>query len=343
MKQIKQTLRILFIIVSIASLAFVPWILVKAWILPIPNTIQEQVNKAIDYGFDGMIVYVDEAGKPPALYAAGWHNRKNKIPADPKALFKIASISKLYVAVAVTKLVKDNRLSLDKTLADYFPELVGRIENIEKITLRLMVQHRSGIPNFTDNPDFWIDTADNRKERLEYVLDLPANFEPNQDYGYSNTNYLLLSQLIDKVVGYNHFQYIKEEILIPLGLNNTFGSPNEVDINDIMSGYYVGYEQDFKAEDMGMLATAQDVGIFLRALNDGSVFEEGEQEIYSSIYVYEHTGLVPGYQSIAKYHKDIDTIVIQFNNTTNFDGYDWNLSEIIYSRIVKIVRRKKSS
>lgn len=220
---------------------------------------------------------------------------------------------------------------------------MGRIENIEKITLRLMVQHRSGIPNFTDNPDFWIDTADNRKERLEYVLDLPANFEPNQDYGYSNTNYLLLSQLIDKVVGYNHFQYIKEEILIPLGLNNTFGSPNEVDINDIMSGYYVRYEQDFKAEDMGMLATAQDVGIFLRALNDGSVFEEGEQEIYSSIYVYEHTGLVPGYQSIAKYHKDIDTIVIQFNNTTNFDGYDWNLSEIIYSRIVKIVRRKKSS
>jgi hypothetical protein len=85
------------------------------------------------------------------------------------------------------------------------------------------------------------------------------------------------------------------------------------------------------------------VGIFLRALNDGSVFDEGEQEIYSSIYVYGHTGLVVGYQSIAKYHKDTDTIVIQFNNTTNFDGYDWNLSEIIYSRIVKIARSKKSS
>ena len=75
-----------------------------------------------------------------------------------------------------------------------------------------------------------------------------------------------------------------------------------------------------------MLATAQDVGIFLRALNDGSLFDEGEQAIYSSIYVYEHTGLVPGYQSIAKYHKDINTVVIQFNNTTDFNGYDWNLS-----------------
>jgi len=343
MKQTKRILRIVFIIASIASLAFVPWILVKAWILPLPDTVQEQVNEAIDHGFDGMIVYVDEAGKPPAFYAAGLKNREHQIPADPQSLFKIASISKLYVAVAITNLVHDKRLSLDETLAHYFPELVGRIENAEKITLRLMVQHRSGIPNFTDNPDFWEDPPNSRKEALEYALDLPANFEPDQDYGYSNTNYLLLREIIDKVVGYNHFQYIKEEILIPLELNNTFGSLSEVDIDDVMSGYYVGYEDDFKTEDVGMLATAEDVGIFLRALNDGSLFDEGEQEIYSSIYVYEHTGLVPGYQSIAKYHKDINTVVIQFNNTTNFDGYDWNLSEIIYSRIVKIVKSKKSS
>ena len=112
----------------------------------------------------------------------------------------------------------------------------------------------------------------------------------------------------------------------------------------MMSGYYVGVEKILRHEDTGlMLATAEDVGIFLRALNDGSVFNEGEQEIYSSIYVYEHTGLLAGYQSIAKYHKDMDTVVIQFNNTTNFDGYDWNLAEIIYSRIVKIVRRRKSA
>ena len=116
-----------------------------------------------------------------------------------------------------------------------------------------------------------------------------------------------------------------------------------MNIDDVMSGYYVGVETDLKNEEQGMLATAEDVGIFLRALNDGSVFNEGEQEIYSSIYVYEHTGLLPGYQSIAKYHKDIDTVVIQFNNTTNFNGYDWNLAEIVYNRIVKIVRKSTSS
>jgi len=339
---LSRILRIVLILVSISSLWFVPWVLVKAWISPLPDTIQEQLYKGIELGFDGMIVYVDQAGKPPQFYAAGWHDRKNKTPAYPQALFKIASITKLYIAVSVAKLVKDGRLSLDKTLSDYFPELVERIENAEKITLRMMLQHRSGIPNFVDHPEYWTKPPKNKQETLEYALDLPADFEPDEDYGYSNTNYMLISDLIDKTLGYRHQQYIKEEILIPLGLKNTFGSLSGVNGSDVMSGYYVGLEEDFKTKDTGlMLATAEDVGIFIRALNDGSVFREGEQEIYSSIYVYEHTGLLVGYQSIAKYHKEIDTVVIQFNNTTNFDGYDWNLAEIIYSRILKILRKKK--
>lgn len=348
-KQTKRILRIVFIIASITSLMFVPWILVKAWILPLPDTVQEQVDEAIGHGFDGMIVYIDEAGKPPAFYTAGWNDRKNKIPANPKALFKIGSITKLYVAVATAKLVNNNSLSLDKTLADYFPELVGRIENAEKITLKSMLQHRSGIPNLTDTPNFWEAPPKSNKEALELVFDLPSNFEPGEDYEYSNTNYLLISELIDKVVANSHQQYIKDEILIPLELNKTFGSLSEVNIDDVMSGYYVGIESDIKTIDYGlngygsMVATAEDVGVFLRALNDGSVFDEGEQEIYSSIYVYEHGGLLPGYQSLAEYHKDIDTIVIQFMNTTNFDGYNWNTSEIVYNRILKILRSKKSS
>ena len=342
----KQILRIVFIIASITSLAFVPWILVKAWILPLPDTVQEQVNEAIGHGLDGVIVYVNQSGKPPELFAAGWHNRENEIPADPKALFKIGSISKLYIAVATAKLVKDHRLSLDKTLADYLPELKGRIANTDKITLRLMVQHRSGIPNFTDTPGYWEDISRDNRETLDLVLNKPADFEPDKKYSYSNTNYLLIGEILDKTLGYSHHQYIRKEILIPHELNNTYSLLSEVDLNDVMSGYYVGYDDDIKYNDFinpagSMVATAEDAGIFLRALNDGSVFNEGEQEIYSSIYVYEHTGLLPGYSSIAKYHKDIDAVVIQFVNTGG--GYSWNLSEIVYSRIVNILKRQKSS
>uniref|UniRef100_UPI00404923B9 serine hydrolase domain-containing protein n=2 Tax=Flavobacterium sp. TaxID=239 RepID=UPI00404923B9 len=340
----KRIFKTIFILASIGSLYFVPWILVKAWILPLPETVQEQLEEGISHGFDGMIVYVDQAGKPPEFYAAGWHDRKNKIPAYPQALFKIASITKLYVAVATTKLVKDGRLNLDEKLAVYFPELADRIENSDRITLKMMLQHRSGIPNFVDHPDYWIKPPTNKQETLDYALDLPADFEPGENFGYSNTNYMLIADLIDKVLGYPHQQHIKEEILIPLGLKNTFGSLDEVNLDDVMSGYYEGYDQDFKFENTGlMLATAEDVGIFIRALNDGSVFNDGEQEIYSEVYFYEHTGLLPGYQSFAKYHKDIDAVIIQFNNTTNFDGYDWNLAEIIYNRVEKIVEKNHES
>ncbi|MTI24957.1 serine hydrolase, partial [Fulvivirga kasyanovii] len=116
----------------------------------------------------------------------------------------------------------------------------------------------------------------------------------------------------------------------------------DVDLNDVMSGYYVGYENDLKTDNNGvMLATAEDLGKFVRALNDGSVFKDKkEQETYSSIYEYEHTGLIPGYQTIAKYDREIDAVIIQFTNTVDFEGYNWSLSEIMFSRIAKIVRTR---
>ena len=340
-KQRKNLFRVVLLAGTAISLFFVPWILVKAWILPLPDSVQAQVDEAISHGFDGMIVYVDQAGKTPEFYTGGWKDREARIPAEPDSLFKVASISKLYVAVSIAKLVKAERLSLDNTVADYFPELVGKLPYAEQITVRMLVQHRSGIPNFTSNPAFWQNEQENGKHALDFALSMPTSFAPGEGYEYSNTNYLLLRQLIKNIVGYDHFQFIKEEILIPLKLTNTFGSIQDVDLDDVMSGYYVGLPDDFKENENGMLATAEDVGRFIRALNDGSVFDEGEQAIYSSIYVYEHGGLVPGYQSLAEYHKDIDTVVVQFINTTDFEGYEWNLSEITINRIVEILKQRQ--
>jgi len=128
--------RLLLFVGTAISLYFVPWPIVKAWIKPLPDSIEAQLQETLEYGFDGVIVYVDQAGQPPAFYSAGWHDRQKKIPAYPEAYFKIASISKLYTAVALTKLAKDGRLSFDDKLTDYYPELIGRIENAEQITLK---------------------------------------------------------------------------------------------------------------------------------------------------------------------------------------------------------------
>ena len=345
--RVRKFIKISMPAIALACLIlFPPWNIVWALLSPLQDSIQEQVDVTIDRGLDGIIVYVDQAGKAPAFYAAGWKNRENQVPADPHALFKIASISKLYIAVAAAKLVDDQSLSLDKTLADYLPELIGRIEYADQITLRMMLRHRSGIPNFTDDPEFpWFDPPAKLSDYLEFALDKPADFKPDARYRYSNTNYLLIGNILDQVLGYSHHQFINEEILGPLGLTHTFNLLSEVNLGELVSGYgyYTGHEGDLKEQDYispggSMVATAQDVGIFLRALNDGTLLSDEEQVIYSSIYEYGHTGLLPGYQSIARYHKDIDTVVIQFVNTSG--GKMWTISEILYKRIIKILRKK---
>jgi CubicO group peptidase (beta-lactamase class C family) len=241
-------------------------------------------------------------------------------------------------------------LSLDETLADYLPELVGRIEYADQITLRMMVQHRSGIPNFTDVAGFdWFTPQTDEDKNLELILDKPADFKPDTRYSYSNSNYLLLGRILDKVLGYSHHQYVYDEILAPLGLTNTYFTLDEVEYDDVVSGYWYEYDDDLRFLGGSMIATAQDVGIFLRALNDGSLLNDNEQAIYSSIYEYEHTGWVPGYFSVARYHEDIDTVVIQFVSTTGGDtwgtanaigGKTTAISNIVYNRIVKILHRQ---
>ena len=345
MKPAVKILRIIMPIVAlICIVVFPPWDAIRAWLAPLPDTVQEQVDDAIDHGLDGIIVYVDRSGNAPVHYSAGWKNRANQVPADPKALFKIASISKLYIAAAAAKLINDHSLSLDDTLADYLPELNGRIEYADQITLKMLLRHRSGIPNLTDQDGFeWSKPPADINESLELALDKPADFKPDTRYRYSNTNYLLIGKILDKTLGYSHQRYINEEILAPLGLTHTYGLLSQVDIEDVVSGYHYPYDADLKEIDYinpggSMVATAQDVGIFLRALNDGSLLNDDEQAIYSSIYEYEHTGWLLGYQSIARYHKDIDTAVIQFVNTTG--GESIMISNIVYNRIVKILRKQ---
>ena len=335
------------IVAIVCMVVFPPWDGILAWLAPLPDTVEEQVEDAVKYGLDGIIVYVDQADKKPELYAAGWKNRENKIPADPGSLFKIASISKLYIAAATAKIVNDGRLSLDDTLAELLPEYAGRIENAEKITLKMMLQHRSGIPNYSDQPDYpWANPFKVNSDTYTLVLDMPADFGPDEKYSYSNTNYLLIGDILDKTLGYSHHKYIKDNILTPLGLKDTYSLLSEVDIDDVMSGYYVGYEPDIKYNDFiqpggSMVATAADVGVFLRALNDGTLLDDDEQEIYSSIYKYEHTGLLPGYYSIARYHKDIDTVVVMFVNTS---GDNTTLTSIVvYNRILEILNTGHSN
>lgn len=146
----------------------------------------------------------------------------------------------------------------------------------------------------------------------------------------------MIGDIPDETLGYHHQQYIQSEILAPLGLTHTFGVLSDVDAAKVSSRYYTEYHADAKMLDVvvpggSMVATVADMGVFLRALNDGSLFDDDERDGYSSVYAYDHTGLWPGYSRIARNREDIDTVVIQFVNTSG--GNSWMISEIVYNRL----------
>ena len=317
-------LRILAAIVALVCATILPpWAGIWLWLAPMRDTLEAELD-AVAEQVDGVILYLDIEGQEPALYAAGWRNRAAKVAADPDALFKIASISKLYIAAAAAKLVHRGQLSLDDTLASKMPGLAGRVEGAESITLRMLLQHRSGIPDYAraEGYNFWEPRDDDAS--LALVLDVPAEFDPGSGYSYSNTNYLLLGKILDKVLGYDHQRFIREEMLVPHGLNATFGSLTLAVAGEVASGYHRPDERDLRLLNYtnpggSMVATAEDVGRFLRVLSAGALLSDGERQVYESVYPYEHTGWLPGYQSVARYREEIDTVIVVFVSSTGQD------------------------
>lgn len=310
----------------------------------INGTLQEEMDKAVEDDFDGMIVYVNQAGTS-SFYSAGFDNRETQTLADPHSLFKIASISKLYLAAAATKLIVVGQLDLDSKLTDLLPEVKDRIENADDINLRMLLQHRSGIVDWIHQPEMEGEDINDYMTFVARVYDKSAEFKPNKKYGYSNTNYLLLAEIMNRTLGYAHQVFIQTEILEPLSLSNTFHDYHDTDTNSVMNGYLKGWEPsvrswEFSLPGGNMLATAEDVGSFLRALIDGSLFTEEEQQVYSSVYEYEHTGWLPGYTSIARYHSDIDAVIVQFVNTSGKEIF-WLKLERVYNRVVHCVENEK--
>ncbi len=336
------SLRIAAVIAVISSIAFfAPVKALYVYLMPLSNNVQSEVNRAVDAGLTGVIVYISRPGaQADRAYAAGIDNLKRKQPASAGALFKIGRISKLYLAAAVTRLVAQKKLDLNKTLLDYLPQLAKRVTNADKVTLRMLVQHRSGIVDFTDDPTFpWLAPFDEEEDTIKsmaMIYDKPANFAPDEAYEYANSNYLLIARIIDNVVPGNHQTYITSQFIQPLGLTHTYPTVKHVDSDRLMSGYIAGYQDDLKPLAFinpagAMVSSAQDVAVFLRALNSGTLLNEQEQKLYSSLYFNSHDGWLPGYLSFARYFEDSDTVIVLFTNNSGDEA--WMIADFTIDRI----------
>jgi CubicO group peptidase (beta-lactamase class C family) len=283
------------------------------------STLQEALDQGIDRGVDGLFLYVERSDGSTVSIAAGTQDLNNT-PADPTALFKIASVSKMFIATAATQIIHLGILRRDDTLAMWLPEIAARITNGQSITLENMLQHRSGIPDFDSQPGFSWELSHTDVDRvLEYALDLPADFAPNARYEYSNTNYLLVAKMLDEALGYSHRQHIQNFILDPLGMINTHHLLSEINAGLLVHGFWNGINkttQDYVVPGGSMISTGRDVAVFLRALESGNLLSEEEQNTYADLYWFSHSGWLPGYQSIANYEQSLDAVVVLFLNNT---------------------------
>ena len=284
------------------------------------SSLQETVQEAVNRGVYGVNLTVLHDDGQIDTHVAGRRNRDSGEAMTPRSVFKMASVSKLYVAVAAIQLVEQGLLRLDDTIVLHLPDLSDRIENADVITLRQLLQHRSGVPDFDSQVGFsWRTSHTDNARVLSYALDLPADFPPGSRYQYSNTNYLLAAMMLDAALGYSHRVQIQDHILSPLGLTDTFHLLNEAAAAELVSGYWDRVDtttRDYVVPGGSMLATGEDIARFLSALATGALFTPAAQQTYRSVYWYEHSGWLPGYQTIARYESALRaTVVLHINNT----------------------------
>ena len=187
-----------------------------------PAQIDQIFQKFYEYtAFQGVVLVADQ-GEVVYQRAFGQANREWSVPNTLDTRFNIASVSKQFTAVLTLRLVDAGLLDLDRPISDYLPEYrsdVGR-----RVTLHHLLTHQSGIPNYTSLPYVWSDSLTQRYTGDQLIRRFGSgdlDFEPGTHYRYSNTGYLLLSAIAERVTGESFDTLLSQRVLAPLGLRNT--------------------------------------------------------------------------------------------------------------------------
>lgn len=199
-------------------------------------------------GFKG-ICYITENGKVLYKKGIGFADKSKKIKNSEKSVYRIASVTKQFTAAAVLLLQENGKLSLNDKLSKYFPDY----KYGNKITIENLLRMRSGIPDylnmelnkiFPNGYDAYKNSSKmNRKVIEKSIMNMPLNFKPDEKFEYTNSGYMLLGEIIEKVSGTTYYNYLKKEIFDKLGMNSTgFTDDNETKLKNTAKPY--NYSED---------------------------------------------------------------------------------------------------
>lgn len=191
--------------------------------------------------FNGNVLLAEQ-GKVLYKKSFGLANEETRAPLNENTAFELASCTKQFTGMAIALLEQQGKLHFDDDFSKYLPEL----NHYKGITIRNLLYHTSGLPDYMSLEDVWKDWDDNRIATNKDVIEIFAKhqpktqFEPGAKFEYSNTGYLLLASIIEKVSGKTYGTFLAEKIFKPLHMDRTFVynrryAPRKVD------NYALGY------------------------------------------------------------------------------------------------------
>ncbi|CAM3307403.1 serine hydrolase [Aequorivita lipolytica] len=201
--------------------------------------LDELLNKYTEYGqFNGSVLVADN-GKVIYKKGFGMANMEWDIPNAPDTKHRLGSITKQFTAMLIMQLVAEGKLDLQATVSKYLPDY-SKV-NGDKITIHQLLTHTSGTPNYTSFPKFFEEMSRNSftpTEMVETFADSTLTFKPGAQFAYSNSGYILLGAIIEKVTGKSYETVLQEKIFDPLKMKDS-GYDHH---NTILKKRATGYE-----------------------------------------------------------------------------------------------------
>jgi CubicO group peptidase (beta-lactamase class C family) len=295
---------------------------------------------AESHNFSGVVLFARDEN---VLFhrAYGLANRSYNVQNNTDTRFNLASSSKMFTAVAIARLVEEGRLSYNDPIGmylntDWVSQDVG-----DKVQVRHLLNHTSGLGLYWDKWQYYSNTIRKLDDYKQIISDELA-FEPGTDSEYSNTGYILLGGIIERITGKTYFEYIQEVILDPCGMTNTGFYEMDIPYPNIVTGYYEDKEDGGKlknntflfgvrgsASDGGAWSTATDIHRFMLCLRaDILVRAETRETLWTLKPMYPeygygfqiednwvgHWGGFDGFESFVFYFPESGHTFVVFSN-----------------------------
>lgn len=307
--------------------------------------------------FSGAVLVAQE-GKVLLRKGYGYANLEHLVRNTPETKFEIASLTKAFTAFAIHDLARQQKLRLDAPMCTYFEPCA---DAWKAITVAQLVHHTSGIPDYEAELEMGSDTYyaslmrdDSSKTAIEGARAKPLDFVPGSKFKYSNTGYLILGLIIERVSGRSYEEYLRERVFTPLQMTSTMhidrtrpqlhradAYTHQAPLHDVMAGFALtsshlrrvpALRQAPPQADGGLLSTIDDMHSWTRALLGqgpfsadvtAELFRPNEPGGYAAGWIvgkrfdrtfYSHTGVLPGMLSAIHLYPETKTIVIVLGN-----------------------------